>query len=32
MIRARRPSALTAALESLSRVDGIDVVSTSQAD
>jgi len=32
MVRARRSAALTAALESLSGVEGIDVVSTSQAD
>jgi putative Mg2+ transporter-C (MgtC) family protein len=32
MIRARRSSALTAALESLSGVEGIDVVSTSRGD
>ncbi len=32
MIRARRSSALTATLEALSNVEGIDIVSTSQAD
>jgi len=32
MIRARRSAALTSALEALGRVEGIDIVSTSQAD
>ncbi|HEV2005686.1 MAG TPA: MgtC/SapB family protein [Candidatus Limnocylindrales bacterium] len=32
MVRARRSSALTSALEALSGVEGIDVVSTSQSD
>jgi len=32
MVRARRSAGLTAALEALSGVEGIDIVSTSQAD